>query len=42
MHLTKGIHLVVSRERLPLDDVLVLGSPDQIKAFRAWAREGVD
>lgn len=30
-------------ERLQaLDDVLVLGSPDQIKAFRAWAREGVD
>jgi CPA2 family monovalent cation:H+ antiporter-2 len=24
------------------DDVLVLGTPDQIKAFRAWAREGVE
>lgn len=25
---------------LPHDDVLVLGSPDQIAAFKAWAREG--
>ncbi|WP_415908265.1 cation:proton antiporter [Oleiharenicola sp. Vm1] len=25
---------------LPRDDVLVLGSPDQIAAFKAWAREG--
>jgi monovalent cation:H+ antiporter-2, CPA2 family len=22
------------------DDVLVLGAPDQIKAFRRWVREG--
>ncbi|MBI2511317.1 MAG: cation:proton antiporter [Opitutae bacterium] len=25
---------------LPRDDVLVLGSPDQIAAFKAWTREG--
>lgn len=24
------------------DDVLLLGSPDQIKAFKAWAREGTE
>jgi CPA2 family monovalent cation:H+ antiporter-2 len=26
---------------LPHDDVLLLGSPDQIKAFKVWAREGM-
>ncbi|MBA4137539.1 MAG: sodium:proton exchanger [Opitutus sp.] len=27
---------------LPHDDVLLLGSPDQIKAFKIWAREGTE
>ncbi|HYC70609.1 MAG TPA: cation:proton antiporter [Opitutaceae bacterium] len=27
---------------LALDQVLVLGSPDQIRAFKEWAREGAD
>jgi CPA2 family monovalent cation:H+ antiporter-2 len=26
----------------PHDDVLLLGSPDQIKAFKVWAREGTE
>jgi glycerol-3-phosphate dehydrogenase len=33
MHLTKGIHLVVSRERLPLDDVLVMRAADRRSVF---------
>ncbi|MFM8408892.1 MAG: glycerol-3-phosphate dehydrogenase/oxidase [Alphaproteobacteria bacterium] len=33
MHLTKGIHLVVSRERLPIDDVLVMRAADRRSVF---------
>lgn len=33
MHLTKGIHLVVPRERLPIDDVLVMRAADRRSVF---------
>jgi glycerol-3-phosphate dehydrogenase len=33
MHLTKGIHLVVARERLPLDEVLVMKAVDRRPVF---------
>jgi glycerol-3-phosphate dehydrogenase len=33
IHLTKGIHLVVARERLPLDEVLVMKAVDRRPVF---------
>ena len=33
MHLTKGIHLVVSRERLPVDDMIVMRAVDRRMVF---------
>src|SRR5581483_3456311 len=33
MHLTKGIHLVVARERLPLEEVLVMKAVDRRPVF---------
>ncbi|HEY8515909.1 MAG TPA: glycerol-3-phosphate dehydrogenase/oxidase [Candidatus Binatia bacterium] len=33
MHLTKGIHLVVSRERLPVDDIVVMRALDRRMVF---------
>jgi len=33
LHLSKGVHVVIARERLPLENVLVLNTPDRRSIF---------